>query len=199
MSKKLLSLFTIIGILGMFVTGLNAAQTPTKKKKQTPQGLYLTPKEAYDMIKANPSKVLFVDVRTPEELYFVGHADGIDKNIPFKYVDYTRTNKKGKGFASIKNKNIVAEFDKALKEKGLTKNDPVIIICRSGDRSAFTATKLYKNGYKKAYTIITGTEGDKDKKSGKRTVNGWKNDGLPWSYSFNKKWFLFKNPVCNKK
>ena len=198
MTKKLISLLTVIGIMSAFVTGLYAAEAPAKKKKQTPQGLYLTPKEAYDMIKANPAKVLFVDVRTPEELYFVGHADGIDKNIPFKYVDYTHTNKKGKGFASAKNKNLVAEFDKALQEKGLTKEDPVIVICRSGDRSAMAATELYKNGYKKAYTIITGTEGDKDKKTHKRTVNGWKNDGLPWSYSFNKNWFQYENPFCNK-
>ncbi len=194
MVKKIFSALIALGIMGVFTTSLHAAEAPANKKKQTPQGLYLTPKEAYDMIKANPAKVLFVDVRTPEELYFVGHADGIDKNIPFKYVDYSRTNKKGKGFASAKNKNLLAQFDAALKAKGLTKEDTVITICRSGDRSAMAATILYKNGYKKAYTIVTGTEGNKDKTTHKRTVDGWKNAGLPWNYKFNKNYFQYEKP-----
>jgi len=198
MTKKFISLLTVLGIMSAFVSGLYAAEVPTKKAKQTPQGLYLTPKEAYDMIKANPAKVLFVDVRTPEELYFVGHAEGIDKNIPWKYVDYTHVNKKGKGFASAKNANFLKELDEAMKAKGLTKDDAVIFICRSGDRSGFAATAAYKAGYKKAYTITTGTEGDKDKKTGKRTVNGWKNDGMPWNYKFKKELFQYENPFCAK-
>jgi len=191
--KKAATLLGAIALMMTMVMSAQAADVPTKKKKQTPQGLYLTPKEAYDMIQANPAKVLFVDVRTPEELYFVGHAAGIDKNIPFKYVDYTRTNKKGKGFASAKNPKLIAELDAAMKEKGLTKEDPVIFICRSGDRSAFAATAAYKNGYKKAYTVVTGTEGDKDKTTKKRTVNGWKNEGMPWNYRFKKELFQYEN------
>ena len=193
MVKKLLSAMMILSLVGLFTTTLNAADVPTKKKKQTLAGLYLTPKEAYDMKQANPAKVLFVDVRTPEELYFVGHAANIDKNIPLKYVDYSRTNKKGKGFASAKNKNLIAQLDAAMKAKGLTKDDAVIFICRSGDRSAFAANAAYKAGYKKPYTITTGTEGDKSAEK-KRTVNGWKNDGLPWNYKFNKDYFQYEKP-----
>jgi rhodanese-related sulfurtransferase len=191
--KKMFSFLIAIGLMAGMTSLATAAEAPVKKKKQTPQGLYLTPAEAHDMIKANPAKVLFVDVRTPEELYFVGHAEGVDKNIPLKYVDYSRTNKKGKGFASAKNPNLMKELDAAVKAKGLTKNDPVIFICRSGDRSAFAATTAYKNGYTKAYTVVTGTEGDKDKTTGKRTVNGWKNDGLPWNYKFKKDLFQYEN------
>ena len=193
MVKKLLSAMMILSLVGLFTTTLNAADVPTKKKKQSAAGLYLTPKEAYDMKQANPGKVLFVDVRTPEELYFVGHAANIDKNIPLKYVDYSRTNKKAKGFASAKNKNLIAQLDAAMKAKGLTKEDPVIFICRSGDRSAFAATAAFKAGYKKPYTITTGTEGDKSAEK-KRTVNGWKNDGLPWNYKFNKDYFQYEKP-----
>jgi len=193
MVKKLLSAMMILSLVGLFTTTLNAADVPTKKKKQTLAGLYLTPKEAYDMKQANPAKVLFVDVRTPEELYFVGHAANIDKNIPLKYVDYSRTNKKGKGFASAKNKNLIAQLDAVMKAKGLTKDDAVIFICRSGDRSAFAANAAYKAGYKKPYTITTGTEGDKSAEK-KRTVNGWKNDGLPWNYKFNKDYFQYEKP-----
>ena len=187
MTKILLSL-TAAAVLA---TGLMAADEPAKKKKQTVLKLYLSPAEAHDMKTKEPSKVLFVDVRTPEELYFVGHAANIDYNIPFKFVDYKHLNKKKKGFASYKNDKLVEEFDAALKEKGLTKNDPVIVICRSGDRSGMTTNILAKAGYTKVYTVVTGTEGDKDKTTGKRTVNGWKNDNLPWNYKFNPDYFKF--------
>ena len=46
---------------------------------------------------------------------------------------------------------------------------------------------LAEAGFKNAYNIIDGMEGDlvKDPDSlyvGKRMKNGWKNSGLPWTY-----------------
>jgi len=41
------------------------------EKKQTTLGLYVTAQEAYDMWKAEPERVNILDVRTPEEYYFV--------------------------------------------------------------------------------------------------------------------------------
>lgn len=62
-----------------------------------------------------------------------------------------------------------------------------MVICRSGGRSAVAANILAKSGYKNAYTVIDGFEGDKLKVEGsynneKRVVNGWKNSGAPWTY-----------------
>jgi rhodanese-related sulfurtransferase len=173
---------------------LNAAEVPAKKKKQTPQGLYLTAKEAYEMVKADPAKVLFVDTRTPEELYFVGYTDMIDKNIPIAYVDYTKIKeKKGKAkFASKMNSKFAQQIEEALKAKGLTKEDKIILMCRSGSRSATAAKILAKAGYKNVYTVVDGFEGDKDKQTHKRTVNGWKNAGLPWGYTFHKEKFILE-------
>lgn len=40
-------------------------------------------------------------------------------------------------------------------------------------------------GFKKSYTVVDGYEGDKatsGPEKGQRTVNGWKNAQLPWSY-----------------
>ena len=197
MTKKLMSLLTIFALMSAFVSGLNAAEVPAKKKKQTPQGLYLTAKEAHDMVKADSAKVLFVDTRTPEELYFVGYTDMIDKNIPIAYVDYTKLKeKKGKAkFASVMNKKFTQQIEEALKAKGLTKDDKIILICRSGSRSAKAAKILDKAGYKNVYTVVDGFEGDKDKNTHKRTVNGWKNAGLPWGYTFHKEKFILERPV----
>ena len=45
-------------------------------------------------------------------------------------------------------------------------------------------------GWKNAYTVIDGFEGDKVKDPqnvfhGKRMKNGWKNAGAPWTYDVN--------------
>jgi hypothetical protein len=38
-------------------------------------GLYLTASEAYEKWKAGSGKPIVIDMRTPEELMFVGHAE----------------------------------------------------------------------------------------------------------------------------
>lgn len=187
MKKRVLAFLMALGVAVSMTTAISAAEAPAKKKKQTPQGLYVNPQEAYDMKMKDPDHVLVIDVRTPEELYFVGYASIVDKNIPLAYVEYGKLNKKGKKFASHKNKNIVTQIDAFVKSKGLDKETAKIItFCRSGDRSAAVATMLGKAGYKHAYTQIEGTEGDKSKDKKLRTVNGWKNAGLPYTYKFNK-------------
>ena len=47
---------------------------PIVEERQTKLGLYVTAKEAYDMWQADPEGVKILDVRTPEEWVFTGHA-----------------------------------------------------------------------------------------------------------------------------
>ena len=54
--------------------------------RQTSLGLYVTAKEAYDMWQADPG-LKILDVRTPEEYVFVGHAP-MATNIPFALQTY---------------------------------------------------------------------------------------------------------------
>ena len=44
------------------------------KGKQTVLGLYVTAREAYEQYRAAPERVKIIDVRTPEEYMWVGHA-----------------------------------------------------------------------------------------------------------------------------
>ena len=44
------------------------------KGKQTVLGLYVTAREAYEQCQAAPDRVKIIDVRTPEEFMWVGHA-----------------------------------------------------------------------------------------------------------------------------
>ena len=63
--------------------------TQLPKGKQTTLGLYVTAAQAYEMWKAAPDKVKLIDVRTPEEYAFVGHAEKA-WNIPYAFVTYQR-------------------------------------------------------------------------------------------------------------
>ena len=88
-----------------------------------------------------------------------------------------------------KNTNFVADVEARLKQKKLTKDSTVILMCRSGKRSATAVNTLADAGFTKVYSVVDGYEGDKAKdgeNKGKRTVNGWKNSGLPWTYSLDR-------------
>ena len=150
------------------------------KNKQTTLGLYVDAAQAYEMWKADPERVKIIDVRTPEEYAFVGHPDEC-WNIPLAFVTYHR--KGGKFEYGPKwNTDFVAEVKKITGPK-----DTLLVMCRSGDRSAMAVNQLAATGLKNAYTITDGFEGDKvdDPGSvfhGKRMRNGWKNS-VPWVYT----------------
>ncbi len=176
---------TVISV-AFAATLLSAAPAPTNKKKITPQGQYLTAKEAYGELQKNGAKSLFIDVRTQYELEYVGYTKMIDKNIPVVFKTDKKWDKKKSRFSRILNKNFVNDVKKALKEKGLNKSSHIIFICRSGSRSVYTSKLMAKAGYMNVSNIVDGFEGGKDKKSKHRTVNGWKNAGNPWTYKLDK-------------
>jgi rhodanese-related sulfurtransferase len=153
---------------------------PKDERKHTTLGKYATSFEAYETWKADPTKVKIIDVRTPEEYAFVGHAP-MAINIPSML--WT-----GKWNAEKKDFDLVvdAEFEALVKQKaGL--NDMIMVMCRSGHRSAAAVNRLAKAGFTNVYNIVEGFEGDmvtdEDSYSrGKRVKNGWKNSPAPWTY-----------------
>ena len=150
------------------------------EKKQTSLGLYATAQEAYEMWKADPEHVKVLDVRTPEEYVFVGHAE-MARNIPLLFVKYE--------WDVDKNQPVVAPNPGFISDvmSAFSPADTLLVICRSGGRSARAVDALAKAGLADVYNIIDGFEGDKvdDPGSayrGKRMRNGWKNSGSPWTY-----------------
>ena len=156
-----------------------AADSQLPKGKQTTLGLYVTAAQAYEKWKAAPETVKVIDVRTPEEYAFIGHPE-MAWNIPLAFVTYQR--KDGKTEYGPKfNPDFVAEVKTIA---GPT--DILLVMCRSGDRSARAVDMLAAAGFTNAYTITDGFEGDKVKDPesvfhGKRMRNGWKNS-VPWVY-----------------
>jgi len=157
--------------------------------KQTSLGLYMTAEQAYVHTINNMDKTLFLDIRTPSELNYLGAATVMDAHVPYVFMDTTGWDEKKHRYLRADNRNFVADVEARLQQKGLTKDDTVILMCRSGKRSAPAADKLADAGFTRVYSVVDGYEGDKAKEGenkGKRTVNGWKNSGLPWTYSLDK-------------
>lgn len=157
-----------------------------KAKKKTDLGLYMTPKQAFTHMNKKASKSLLIDVRSRAEVNFLGMPTVASANIPYmKLNDWYSWNAKKKNFNLDVNSEFAADIANKVKVNGLSKNDTIILLCRSGSRSSKAANLLSKLGYTKVYSIPEGYEGDKSKATktkGQRVVNGWKNAGLPWSY-----------------
>jgi rhodanese-related sulfurtransferase len=167
---------------------LDAASVP--ELKRTKLGQYLSSQEAAKFINQNASKALFLDIRTPAELMFVGMPAQADANVPYmKEPDFPAWDGVKGTFKLELNPEFLPEVRRRLAAKGLKPTDPIVLICRSGDRSAAAANLLAEAGFKNVYSVVDGFEGDlagEGPKAGQRAVNGWKNAGLPWSYKLDR-------------
>ena len=179
-----LSLF-IAGVV--MATSAFAADLP--KKKQTDLGLYVTATDAYEM-KTADEKVFLIDVRTRAEVNFLGMPTVADANIPyFTPADWMTFDDKKQVFKLEPNADYMMALAEFLEENGGDKNSTILLMCRSGSRSAKAVNLMAKVGYKNVYSVTDGYEGDKSKEKetkGHRIVNGWKNSGLPWSYKLSR-------------
>ncbi len=160
--------------------------------KRTVLGLYVTAREAYEQWNANRETVKILDVRTPEEYYFVGHP-AMARNIPLMFLARQWD---GKTRLPVMKAN--ARFVEQVKAH-FKPGDTILIMCRSGVRSKCAVDRLAKEGYKHLYNIVDGMEGDsvKDTESvfvGKRMRNGWKNSGAPWTYEIDPKLAFLVKP-----
>ncbi len=176
-------LFCTIFLAG-FTTAATANEDVAKpdlpKGKQTTLGLYVTAAEAYDKWLAAPDEVKVFDVRTLEEYIYVGHAP-MAWNIPLLFQTHEWNAEKGY-FAFQPNPDFIS-----LAKEVAGPEDTIMVMCRSGGRSAMAVNMLAEAGFTNVYQITDGMEGDavKDPLSvfqGQRLKNGWKNSGLPWTY-----------------
>jgi len=124
---------------------------------------HLTPKQAYDFLRKSPEAV-FVDCRSEMEYLFVGHPVGAIL-IPWN---------------DGPNWEVNPEFVGHVK-KAASQNRPVVLICRSGNRSVDAGLALEKAGLTDVYNVLHGFEGELDDGHHRSTQSGWRYDGLPWA------------------
>ena len=149
------------------------------KEKQTALGLYVTAKEAYEKWKAEADRVKIIDVRTPEEYLFVGHPTMAWK-IPVAVQLYEWDAEK-KQFPMKPLPDFASRVSEVAKP-----DETLMVMCRSGGRSAIAVNMLAKAGFTNVYNIVDGMEGDVNGDSdsvakGQPLKEGWKNSGCPWT------------------
>lgn len=148
--------------------------------KQTTLGLYATAAEAFEAWSAAPGEVTILDVRTPEEFMFVGHPD-MAWNVPVFMQTLDWDEEKAR-FKMEPTADFVSRVMRIVEPA-----DTVYLVCRSGGRSAMAVDMLAEAGFENAFSVTDGMEGGKVKDEnspdfGHRTLNGWKNSDLPWTY-----------------
>lgn len=125
----------------------------------------LTPQEAWYLLQHAPHARL-VDVRSRAEWDLVGTIPGA---IQIEWQTYP-------GWQP--NPYFLQQLRQAVDRESL-----VMFICRSGSRSHKAAEAATREGYLDCYNVLEGFEGDRDRLTQQRTVNGWKKAGLPWVQS----------------
>ena len=125
---------------------------------------HLTPREAWALVQQQ-SDALFVDVRMEIESLYVGRPPGVE-NIP--WYEYPDLSADAKRFT-----------DAVLREAGNT-GRTLVLICRSGKRSADAGNALEAAGFTDVVNVLQGFEGELDDRFHRSTVNGWRFEGLPW-------------------
>lgn len=110
----------------------------------------VTPQEAHDLHAAGAAKI--VDVRTRSEYEQVGHVAGTPL-VEWRLDGAHRPDPR---------------FLERL-AAGHTRDEPLLLLCRSGVRSHYAAELAAAAGFTRVYNILDGFEA------------GWRPAGLPWT------------------
>lgn len=155
-----------------------------------PQGVpgqSVTPPQALEMWRAAPEEVNIIDVRTPAEYVFVGHAP-MARNIPVKFMVNKWDAKAGKPVMTP-NPNFVDDVRKFYKP-----DDLIVVMCASGQRSAEAVRILRAAGFTRVLNMEGGFDGERDKGCSEHGVGrvikpGWKGYGLLWTRAVDPEFF----------
>lgn len=121
----------------------------------------INPVDAWSLFQAGYATI--VDVRTNEERKFVGYVENT-VHVPW-----------ATGTAFNRNPRFAKELEAKTKKDQL-----VLLLCRSGNRSAYAAEAAHKAGFTQIYNILEGFEGDLNDAKQRGHFNGWRYHHLPW-------------------
>ena len=119
------------------------------------------PRAAWDLVQTG--QAVLVDVRSAEERKFVGHVPGT-LHVPW-----------ATGTALTRNPRFARELEAKVR-----KDEVVLLLCRSGKRSALAAEVAAKAGFAQVFNVLEGFEGEIDTAGHRGTADGWRFRGLPW-------------------
>lgn len=113
---------------------------------------------------AQRGEAVLVDVRSPEERKFVGEVPGA-LAVPW-----------ASGTSLTRNPRFVREL-----EAKTAKSAAVLLLCRSGRRSALAAEAATKAGFENVFNVEEGFEGEIDERGQRGRIGGWRFHSLPWT------------------
>lgn len=126
---------------------------------------HLAPREAFEFLHDTP-QALLVDCRSEMEYLFVGHPAGA---LHVSWND---------GPDWEVNPHFVGQVKKVAGTNHAHR--PIVLICRSGNRSIEAGEALERSGFTDVYNVLHGFEGDLDDSHHRNAKNGWRFEGLPW-------------------
>jgi rhodanese-related sulfurtransferase len=121
----------------------------------------VSPQDAWALFTAGEAQL--VDVRSAEERKFVGLVPG---SVHVAWAT---------GTSLTRNPRFTREL-----EAKTGKDAVVLLLCRSGNRSALAAEAAAKAGHTQVYNVREGFEGDLDAQQRRGAHNGWRFHDLPW-------------------
>ena len=124
----------------------------------------LSPQDAWAKLEQG---AVLVDVRTEGEWAHIGIPDTKATDNDPLFIQWTFP-------GGIPNPDFVDQLKQQAPEDSKVE---LVFLCRSGVRSIAAAIAATRAGFT-AYNVLEGFEGEPDR-FGERTVNGWKNRGLP--------------------
>ena len=125
----------------------------------------LEPNQVHEFLRKNPD-ALFIDCRSEMEYLFVGHPVGALHVAWNEGPDWEV------------NPHLVGQIRKLAGTDHTAR--PIVLICRSGNRSQEAGTALEQHGFSRVYNVLNGFEGPLNEKHQRNAVAGWRHDGLPW-------------------
>ncbi len=125
---------------------------------------HLPPRQAWQLLQDQPETV-FIDVRMEIESLYVGRPPGV-VNIPwYEYPDMTPD---------------APQFAQAVLRETQDKDRPVLLICRSGQRTLAAGQALETAGFTQVADVAHGFEGELNDAFKRSSLSGWRFEGLPW-------------------
>jgi rhodanese-related sulfurtransferase len=140
---------------------LDAARSAAEREG-LPYAGRVPPAQAWALVQAGAA--VLVDVRTAEERQFVGQVPG---SVHVAWAT---------GLQLRPNPRFVGE----LREK-VAEDEVLLLLCRSGKRSALAAEAATQAGYPHAYAVTEGFEGELNETGQRGVRDGWRFRGLPWA------------------
>ena len=125
---------------------------------------HLQPQQAWQWLRSRDD-VVFVDVRMEIESLYVGRPPGVINIAWYEYPEM---------------KADPARFVAQVEREAGSKQRPVLLICRSGQRTLDAGAALEAAGFTEVAHVVHGFEGGLNDAFKRSSLSGWRFEGLPW-------------------